>query len=199
MVHGHPLFPRHRDCRPSAEADHTSLAEVIRSDENAICVGFAMDALGRLAHLRPRAKLQTTSKQRSRRYLQNHPCGVGNPSPQRPPPRITRSAKLAANRIKTYMQYTSQQNDWLVQPFRQPALVEEKDSQLILDNGLIRRTFSTTPNFATVDYTNQITGNTFCAPSNQRRYLRLTETNMRWVACKDSPTTPISIRIGSRI
>ena len=58
------------------------------------------------------------------------------------------------------MQYTSQQNDWLVQPFRQPALVQEKDSQLILDNGLIRRTFATTPNFATVDYTNQITGNT---------------------------------------
>ncbi|MDE2733645.1 MAG: alpha-galactosidase [Gemmatimonadota bacterium] len=58
------------------------------------------------------------------------------------------------------MQYTSQQNDWLVQPFRQPALVEEKDSQLILDNGLIRRTFATAPNFATVDYTNQITGNT---------------------------------------
>ena len=58
------------------------------------------------------------------------------------------------------MQYTSQQKDWLVQPFRQPALVEEKDSQLILDNGLIRRTFATTPNFATVDYTNQITSNT---------------------------------------
>ena len=58
------------------------------------------------------------------------------------------------------MQYTSQQNDWLVQPFRQLALVEEKDSQLILDNGLIRRTFATAPNFATVDYTNQITGNT---------------------------------------
>ena len=58
------------------------------------------------------------------------------------------------------MQYTSQQNDWLIQPFRQPALVAEKDSQLILDNGLIRRTFATTPNFATVDYTNQITGNT---------------------------------------
>ena len=58
------------------------------------------------------------------------------------------------------MQYTSQQNDWLVQPFRQPALVEGKDSQLILDNELIRRTFATTPNFATVDYTNQITGNT---------------------------------------
>ena len=55
------------------------------------------------------------------------------------------------------MQYTSQQNDWLVQPFRQPASVEERGNRLILDNGLIRRTFVTSPNFATVDYTNQIT------------------------------------------
>ena len=56
------------------------------------------------------------------------------------------------------MQYTSQQNDWLVHPFRQPASVEETDNQLLLDNGLIRRVFVTSPNFATVDYTNQITG-----------------------------------------
>ena len=56
------------------------------------------------------------------------------------------------------MQYTSQQNDWLVQPFRKPASVEETDNRLILDNGLIRRTFVTSPNFATVGYTNQITG-----------------------------------------
>ena len=33
-----------------------ALRKVIRSDENAICVGFAMDALGRLAHLRPEGK-----------------------------------------------------------------------------------------------------------------------------------------------
>jgi len=55
------------------------------------------------------------------------------------------------------MHYTSQQNDWLVQPFRQPATVQETDNQLILDNGLILRRFVTTPNFATVAYTNQIT------------------------------------------
>ena len=55
------------------------------------------------------------------------------------------------------MQYTSQQNDWLVQPFCQPASVEETDNQLILNNGLIQRTFVTSPNFATVAYTNQIT------------------------------------------
>ena len=57
------------------------------------------------------------------------------------------------------LQYTSQQNDWLIQPFRQPASVTERDNRLILDNGLIQRTFLTSPNFATVDYTNQITGN----------------------------------------
>ena len=55
------------------------------------------------------------------------------------------------------MQYISQQNDWLVHPFRQPALVEEIDNRLILNNGLIQRTFVTSPNFATVDYTNHIT------------------------------------------
>ena len=38
---------------PALEPTARALQEVIRSDENAICVGFAMDALGRLAHLRP--------------------------------------------------------------------------------------------------------------------------------------------------
>ena len=38
---------------PALEPTARALREVIRSDENAICVGFAMDALGRLAHLRP--------------------------------------------------------------------------------------------------------------------------------------------------
>lgn len=56
------------------------------------------------------------------------------------------------------MQQTPQQNDWLVQPFPQPASVAETDQQLILENGLIRRVFRTAPNFATVEYTNQITG-----------------------------------------
>ncbi len=55
------------------------------------------------------------------------------------------------------MQYTSQQNDWLVHPFCHLASVEERDNRLILNNGLIRRTFVTSPNFATVNYTNQIT------------------------------------------
>ena len=56
------------------------------------------------------------------------------------------------------MEYTSQQNDGLVHPFRHPVSVEERDNRLVLENGLIRRTFVISPNFATVDYTNQITG-----------------------------------------
>lgn len=55
------------------------------------------------------------------------------------------------------MQHTSQQNDWLVHPFSQPASVTETANRIVLDNGLIRRTFVTSPNFATVDFTNQIT------------------------------------------
>ena len=55
------------------------------------------------------------------------------------------------------MQHISQENDWLVHPFSQAASVAETDNRLVLDNGLIRRTFVTSPNFATVDYTNQIT------------------------------------------
>ena len=55
------------------------------------------------------------------------------------------------------MHHISQQNDWLVQPFHQPATVQEKDNQIILGNGLIQRRFVTSPNFATFDYFNQIT------------------------------------------
>ena len=42
---------------PALEPTARALQEVIRSDENAICVGFAMDALGRLAHLRPEGEI----------------------------------------------------------------------------------------------------------------------------------------------
>ncbi len=57
------------------------------------------------------------------------------------------------------MQYTLQQNDWLVQPYSDSATVQETDDQLLIGNGLIQRKFVTAPNFATVDYINQITGN----------------------------------------
>ncbi len=65
------------------------------------------------------------------------------------------------------MEYTSQQNDWLIHPFSQPASVKETDNRLILGNGLIERTFVTSPNFATVDYTNQISGSSLLC--NRRR------------------------------
>lgn len=57
------------------------------------------------------------------------------------------------------MHYTSEQNDWLVHLFRHPASVEATNNQLILGNELIQHTFATAPNFATVEYINQITGN----------------------------------------
>ena len=42
---------------PALKPTTQALQEIIRSDENAICVGFAMDALGRLAHLRPEGEI----------------------------------------------------------------------------------------------------------------------------------------------
>ncbi len=49
-----------------------------------------------------------------------------------------------------------QHTDWLVHPFSQPAELgrSEAKNQITLTNGLIRRTFQTKPNFATIDYTN---------------------------------------------
>ncbi|HIM10429.1 TPA: alpha-galactosidase, partial [Candidatus Poribacteria bacterium] len=58
------------------------------------------------------------------------------------------------------MSSASQQNDWLVQPFDQPALVQEDQDRLILSNGLIARVFVTAPNFATIDYANLVTRST---------------------------------------
>lgn len=36
--------------------------------------------------------------------------------------------------INFNMHYTSQQDDWLVQLFQRPALVEETDNKILLDN-----------------------------------------------------------------
>ena len=45
--------PRFMYYRPGAGPTARALQEVIRGDEKVICVGFAMDALSRLAHLCP--------------------------------------------------------------------------------------------------------------------------------------------------
>ena len=85
------------------------------------------------------------------------------------------------------MHYTSQQNDWLVQPFHQTASVEERDNQLILDNGLIRRTFVTTPNFATVDYTNQITDSSLLRGIKPEAILTINEQQFEVGGLKGQP------------
>jgi hypothetical protein len=50
--------------------------------------------------------------------------------------------------------------DWLVNPSSFKARVEMDPSknQLVLDNGLVRRTLRLAPNAATVDYLNRVTG-----------------------------------------
>jgi hypothetical protein len=50
--------------------------------------------------------------------------------------------------------------DWLVARVSRPAQLREQAGrhEIVLTNGLVRRTFRTAPNFATVDYSNLVTG-----------------------------------------
>jgi hypothetical protein len=52
------------------------------------------------------------------------------------------------------------QGDWLVQPVTEPVMVERSadSKEIVLGNGLIRRTFRLRPNAATVAYDNLMTG-----------------------------------------
>ncbi len=52
--------------------------------------------------------------------------------------------------------------DWLVTPVNKPAGLERRleKKKIVLANSLISRTFRTAPNFATIDYTNLMTGAT---------------------------------------
>ncbi|MEW6236452.1 MAG: alpha-galactosidase [Candidatus Omnitrophota bacterium] len=51
-------------------------------------------------------------------------------------------------------------NDWLIQPAKESAKadIHSKSNEIVLKNGLIQRTFKTSPNFATVDFYNNRTG-----------------------------------------
>ena len=50
--------------------------------------------------------------------------------------------------------------DWLVNPssFKAQVSIDPSNNQLVLDNGLLRRTLRLAPNAATVDYLNRVTG-----------------------------------------
>lgn len=50
------------------------------------------------------------------------------------------------------------QNDWLVNPIQQKANIIVNHQQIILDNGLLKRTFVVSPNVACVSYTNSTNG-----------------------------------------
>ena len=48
--------------------------------------------------------------------------------------------------------------DWLIHPIQQKASIKVNHQQIVLDNGLLKRTFIITPNVACVDYTNSTNG-----------------------------------------
>lgn len=48
--------------------------------------------------------------------------------------------------------------DWLIDNSNYDARIEQKENQIILDNGLVRRSFLLSSNIACVDYTNLVTG-----------------------------------------
>jgi len=54
------------------------------------------------------------------------------------------------------------ESDWLVVAVKAPVRLEKHADrkEIVLTNGLVSRTFRTAPNFATIDYTNLMTGAT---------------------------------------
>ena len=55
---------------------------------------------------------------------------------------------------------SARQQDWLINPCAQSATVDSDQNRLILSSGLISRCFVTTPNFATINYSNLVTEST---------------------------------------
>jgi len=64
------------------------------------------------------------------------------------------SAALAVQAQKNY----STSTDWLIQPIAQKAEIVENKNEIVLQNGLLKRTFITAPNTACVDYVNLSNG-----------------------------------------
>ena len=52
----------------------------------------------------------------------------------------------------------SSNKDWLVSPFEQKATITKEGQNIILNNGLVKRTFVIAPNVACFDYTNLTNG-----------------------------------------
>ena len=52
----------------------------------------------------------------------------------------------------------SSNKDWLVSPFEQKATITKEGKNIILNNGLVKRTFVIAPNVACFDYTNLTNG-----------------------------------------
>ena len=66
---------------------------------------------------------------------------------------------LLCSAISSFAQNNNpSQKDWLVDPILQKASIKINHSQIILDNGLLTRTFIIKPNVACIDYTNSVNG-----------------------------------------
>jgi hypothetical protein len=52
----------------------------------------------------------------------------------------------------------AQESDWLVEPVKQAADIYVRGNNIVLDNGLVRRTFRLKPNLACMDYSNLSNG-----------------------------------------
>ena len=74
--------------------------------------------------------------------------------------RIAAQFTLAVLLMKPVVSAESSRPDWLVTPVTTPATVAtaREDKEIVLSNGLIRRTFRLRPNAATVAYDNLMTG-----------------------------------------
>ena len=61
---------------------------------------------------------------------------------------------LSANYSMAQLQNESKKDDWLINNKAFKATIVSKDSQIIMENGLLRRSFLVSPNIACIDYTN---------------------------------------------
>jgi hypothetical protein len=61
---------------------------------------------------------------------------------------------LSANYSMAQVQNESKKDDWLINNKAFKATIVSKDSQIIMENGLLRRSFLVSPNIACIDYTN---------------------------------------------
>lgn len=82
----------------------------------------------------------------------------------------------------------AEKKDWLIDgsPYKTEANLSSDKKQIELTNGLLRRTFSLTPNGATIALDNLMTGQTNCVPYDRKPCLSSMEKSIRSEVWKDN-------------